>query len=101
MPYFITFVYPEGFRFFSYADGSKVVCRTSSLATLGNHLLIAHYLYLSIDAHDVRYREMFVGEVIENVFDSILKPICADTLLGYALGQQIEKFITHAWECYR
>ena len=98
MPYFITFVYPEGFRFFSYADGSKVVCRTSSLATLGNHLLIAHYLYLSIDAHDVRYREMLVGEVIENVFDSILKPICADTLLGYPLCEEVEKLIAHRRE---
>ena len=94
-------MHPKRLRLFTYADGCVVICRASSLATLGNHLVIAHNLNLPVDAHDVRYREMFVGEVVEYVINGILKPICADTLLGYALGQQIEKFITHAWECYR
>ena len=94
-------MHPKWFRLITYADGCVVICRASSTATLGNHLRVAHHIYLAINAHDVRYRESLVGEVVENVFDSILKPICADALLGYALGQQIEKFITHAWECYR
>lgn len=93
-------MHPVRFRLFTYSDGRKVVGCASSFATLGNHLLIAHDLNLTIDAHDVRYREVLVGEVIENMFDSILKPICADTLLGYPLCEEVEKLVTHRGECY-
>lgn len=65
-------MYPKRFRLVTDADGSKVVCCASSTATLGNHLLIAHDLYLAVDAHDVRYRECLVREIIEDVIYRIL-----------------------------
>ena len=88
-------MYPERLWLITNADGCEVVGRASSLVTLGKHLREAHYFDLTIDAHNVRYCEMLVGEVIENVFDGILKPICADTLLGYPLCEEVEKLVTH------
>lgn len=65
-------MYPKRFRLVTDADGSEVVCCTPSTATLGNHLVIAHNLNLTIDTHDVRYRESLIREVIEDMIYRIL-----------------------------
>ena len=88
-------MHPERLRLIADVYRGKLICRASSTATLGNHLRIAHYFDLTIEAHNVCYGQVLVGEVIDDVIDCVFESVGTYAPLGYALCEEIKELVAH------